>query len=62
MQYRVHDVPKELWAFIKARSYIEGVSINQYLINLLQCHKTRFDSHNKWKDRNYIDVKKPFKY
>jgi len=53
MQYRLHDVPKEIWAFVKARAHVEELSINDFLIALLSEYKNRREGQYTGKDLTY---------
>ena len=51
MEYRLHDVPKELWGFTKERAYVNGCSLNDYIISLLMKNKVYSDKDRKRKDK-----------
>ena len=43
MKYQLHDADKELWSWVKARAYMAGLSINDYILGILSVEKHTAD-------------------
>ncbi len=54
MQYRLHDASPELWSWVKATAYLEGKTVNDYILYVLNLIKT--DTHLPKKLKSRVNV------
>ena len=60
MKYQLHDAPPDLWSWVKARAYMERLTINQYIIGLLTIAKDQQEQGHSI--AHIIDAIKPSLY
>jgi hypothetical protein len=36
MQYRIHDAPTDLWAWVKSEAHLSGMTLNDFVLYILE--------------------------
>lgn len=54
MKYQLHDVPNDIWAYVKARAHVEELTINDFIISVLIDNKQKREGLYTGEDNTYI--------